>query len=391
MTQTRGARPVTQLALSGKLSCGKGKASSSARKKKVRRLWGDGKGRFRTKGRYGAATVRGTKWLTEDRCNGTLMRVRQGVVAMLDFARKKTVVVKKGKSYLARRRRRLSPAGASSTGEELPRAVSPDSVVRCEGSPQSRERARTPPPGHRRRHDHPDARPRPGRRRTRQCERDRRAHRARLCGDPAAGTPHGVADAASTLAGFPIDGTTYAILTTGNAALADDGNVDEDSGVGLDGPPGHGFGGAVGNARDTSVLAIHLDAPAGAPSCVSFDFRFLSDEYPENVGLPVNDGFVAELDTQSVTTDDTGDISAPNNFAFDQNGSLVSINTAGYTPLAAEGTTYDGATQLLTASRSVAGATHAVSDALRPERRRLRLRRLRRQPQVHHLAPADAI
>ena len=66
------------------------------------------------------------------------------------------------------------------------------------------------------------------------------------------------------------------------------------------------------------MLAIHLDAPAGAPNCVSFDFRFLSDEFPENVGLPVNDGFVAELDTQSVTTDDTGDISAPNNFAFDQ-------------------------------------------------------------------------
>ena len=65
-------------------------------------MWGDGKGRFRTKGRYGAATVRGTKWLTEDRCNGTLVRVKRGVVAMLDFARKKTVLVKKGKSYLAR-------------------------------------------------------------------------------------------------------------------------------------------------------------------------------------------------------------------------------------------------------------------------------------------------
>ena len=82
VTQTRGAKPVTQLALTGKLSCGKGKASSSARKKKVRRLWGDGKGRFRTKGRYGAATVRGTKWLTEDRCNGTLVRVKRGVVAV---------------------------------------------------------------------------------------------------------------------------------------------------------------------------------------------------------------------------------------------------------------------------------------------------------------------
>ncbi len=37
------------------------KATASAKKKKVRRLWGDGKGRFRTKGKHGAATVKGTQ------------------------------------------------------------------------------------------------------------------------------------------------------------------------------------------------------------------------------------------------------------------------------------------------------------------------------------------
>jgi hypothetical protein len=103
ITQTRGAKPITQLALAGKLSCPKAKgASTSAKKKKVRRLWGDGKGRFRTKGKHGAATVRGTKWLTEDRCGSTLVRVKRGTVSVRDFAKKKTVVVKKGKSYLAR-------------------------------------------------------------------------------------------------------------------------------------------------------------------------------------------------------------------------------------------------------------------------------------------------
>ena len=101
VTQTRGSKPITQLALTGKLSCGK-RASTSARKKRVRRLWGDGKGRFRTKGRHGAATVKGTKWLTEDRCNGTLFRVKRGVVSVKDFRKKKTVRVKQGKSYLAR-------------------------------------------------------------------------------------------------------------------------------------------------------------------------------------------------------------------------------------------------------------------------------------------------
>ena len=35
----------------------------------MRKLWGSGKGRFRTRGRYAAATVRGTTWLMEDFCD----------------------------------------------------------------------------------------------------------------------------------------------------------------------------------------------------------------------------------------------------------------------------------------------------------------------------------
>jgi len=101
ITQTGGSKPVTQLALAGKLRCPRGKASQSARKR-VRRLWGDGAGRFRTKGRTAAATVRGTIWLTEDRCNGTLVRVRRGSVSVRDLVKRKTVIVKRGKSYFAR-------------------------------------------------------------------------------------------------------------------------------------------------------------------------------------------------------------------------------------------------------------------------------------------------
>jgi hypothetical protein len=37
----------------------------------IRRLRGRAHGRFRTRGRYSAATVRGTVWLTEDTCDGT--------------------------------------------------------------------------------------------------------------------------------------------------------------------------------------------------------------------------------------------------------------------------------------------------------------------------------
>ena len=72
------------------------------RKRQVRRLWGNGKGRFTTKGRYSSATVRGTHWLVQDRCDGTLTRVLRGIVKVKDFRRHKTVNVRAGHTYLAK-------------------------------------------------------------------------------------------------------------------------------------------------------------------------------------------------------------------------------------------------------------------------------------------------
>jgi hypothetical protein len=74
---------------------------------RVRRLWGrDGGGRFRTFGRHSHATVRGTRWLTVDRCSGTFTRVTQGAVVVRDTVRRRSVLVRAGHSYLARRPRR---------------------------------------------------------------------------------------------------------------------------------------------------------------------------------------------------------------------------------------------------------------------------------------------
>jgi CSLREA domain-containing protein len=104
--QTKGSKPITVLTLVEKLSCPKQKSqASAAAKKKKRRLWGDGKGRFRTKGKNSAATVLGTKWLVEDRCGSTLTRVARGKVRVRDFVKEKTVIVKAGKKYVARARR----------------------------------------------------------------------------------------------------------------------------------------------------------------------------------------------------------------------------------------------------------------------------------------------
>lgn len=61
----------------------------------------DNHGRFRTRGRYSAATVRGTDWGVKDRCDGTLTLVHRGVVRVTVFATRKTVTVHAGHSFLA--------------------------------------------------------------------------------------------------------------------------------------------------------------------------------------------------------------------------------------------------------------------------------------------------
>jgi hypothetical protein len=105
VTQALAAKPVTELQLTGaKLSCKK--ASAAAKKPKTRKLWGDGSGSFRTRGSFSSATVRGTKWLVIDRCDGTLTRVVRGVVTVRDFVKGKTVIVRAGKQYLARKKRK---------------------------------------------------------------------------------------------------------------------------------------------------------------------------------------------------------------------------------------------------------------------------------------------
>jgi hypothetical protein len=103
--QSTGPQPVTTLALAGALpDCTKrARAAATTRKRKSRHLWGDGTGRFRTSGRFASATVRGTRWVVSDRCDGTLIRVVRGSVTVRDRVRNKTVVILEGEQYLVRR------------------------------------------------------------------------------------------------------------------------------------------------------------------------------------------------------------------------------------------------------------------------------------------------
>jgi hypothetical protein len=77
-------------------------ARASASKTTVRHLWATGKGKFRTVGRFASATIRGTLWRTDDRCDGTLVHVQTGSVNVLDNKLQRTVTVRAVNDYLAK-------------------------------------------------------------------------------------------------------------------------------------------------------------------------------------------------------------------------------------------------------------------------------------------------
>src|SRR5262249_55069838 len=113
--------PVVEVDLRGQTfaRCG----SAAAAKKKPapgRRVWARGAGRLRTEGRYAAATASAPAfWLTNDLCDGTLITVKRGTLKVSDFPRKKTVLVKGGKSYLAQPVLRVLCSLSTSAGHHV--------------------------------------------------------------------------------------------------------------------------------------------------------------------------------------------------------------------------------------------------------------------------------
>ena len=68
----------------------------------VRKLWANAHGKFSTKGNYAAGAVQGTEWLTEDLCDGTLIKVTRDRVAVTNLVNRKHVEVTTGHHYLAK-------------------------------------------------------------------------------------------------------------------------------------------------------------------------------------------------------------------------------------------------------------------------------------------------
>ena len=177
----------------------------------------------------------------------------------------------------------------------------------------------------------------------------RRFVRAKFVTVPPGHNP--VAVSTERISGFPRRGGSFAILSTGCAGIVKTKN--------LTGASGCADGGArVRGARDVTVWRIRLRVPRGA-NCLSFRFKFLSEEFPEYVGSEYNDAFIAEVGhspTWTASEVRSPAIDAPDDFATTRDGNLISVNAtqnARVTRAAARGTTFDAATGKLRASTRV--------------------------------------
>jgi hypothetical protein len=76
--------------------------SRTSKKHVVRKLWAEGHGSYTTKGTYASGAVLGTRWLTEDLCEGTLIVVSTDRVAVTNLITHKRRIVKAGHRELVK-------------------------------------------------------------------------------------------------------------------------------------------------------------------------------------------------------------------------------------------------------------------------------------------------
>jgi hypothetical protein len=97
--QKRSSKPVAEVVLNEKLRCGKAKTGAPSRS-----LDANARGRYRVVGRFATGSPHGrARWTTRDTCRATSIKVQEGKVTVRDLVKRRNVVVKKGRSYRARK------------------------------------------------------------------------------------------------------------------------------------------------------------------------------------------------------------------------------------------------------------------------------------------------
>jgi subtilisin-like proprotein convertase family protein len=165
----------------------------------------------------------------------------------------------------------------------------------------------------------------------------------------------------ASLAGFPTAaGGDFAILTSGDASLADDVPQTQSDSSGAEASPDPTANRGT-TAYDTTILQLGVNVPAGA-NCLALDYRFLSEEFPEFVGTDYNDAFIAEIDTSNWSADASA-VNAPNDFATETGGEGVNVNSVSpltVSPSESSDTTYDAATGLVTTKTPITEGAHTI-------------------------------
>lgn len=103
-SKKRGAKGLTELVLKGSSFRACGTRGASASRRTIRRMRASARGRFKVIARNSSATVSATVWQMDDRCDGTLTKVRRGRLVVRDLRRRRNVNLKAGQAYLAKMR-----------------------------------------------------------------------------------------------------------------------------------------------------------------------------------------------------------------------------------------------------------------------------------------------
>ena len=149
----------------------------------------------------------------------------------------------------------------------------------------------------------------------------------------------------------PLEGESFLVISSGNAQPDNYptgwiGAADDRLSVITQNPAGTGPLG--GNAFDVATLSLRLRVPDWAKS-LSFDFQFLSEEYPDYVNQENSDYFSCLLDGTNIVFDPEGNIMNLNNSFLNS-----SVNP--------EGTVFNATTGWLTTETAVTGGTTIALD-----------------------------